>query len=94
MRRRIKNAEATISRLKEKKSDFIDRSALVDKVLHQDLKSILEENSDAVRESFPEGTFRRVFWDQQLENSKKSNAKKHLWQPLIIKWCLNFKFLS
>ncbi len=94
MRQRIKNAEATISWLKEKISDFIDRSDPVDKVLHQDLKSILEENSEAVHESFPEGTFRRVFWDQQFENSKKSNAKQYRWHPLIIKWCLNLKLLS
>ena len=41
-----------------------------------------------------EGSFRPVFWDQQLQNSKKGDARQHRWHPLMIKWCLNLKIFS
>ncbi len=54
----------------------------------------MDENTSDIHKAFPEGSFRRVFWDQQLENSKKGDARQYKWHPLIIKWCLNLKLMS
>ena len=54
----------------------------------------MEENTSSIHGAFPEGSFRRVFWDQQLENSKKTDSRQYRWHPLIIKWCLNLKLMS
>ena len=68
----------------------------MDQGLHDDLSTIMTENENThdVREAFAEGSFRRVFWDQQLENSKKADARQYRWHPLMIKWCLNLNLMS
>ncbi len=38
----------------------------VDPTLHQDLVSIMKGNNGKITAEFPEGTFRRLFWEQQL----------------------------
>ncbi len=66
----------------------------MDTDLNEDLKSVLEQHSDEMHKQFPEGTFRRIFWDQQLENASKKNAKQYRWHPLMIKWSLNIHLMS
>ena len=77
MRRPIKNAESEISRLKEKVCSSIDKSDPVDEGFHHDLKSVMTENTKEIHKSFPEGTFRHVFWDQPIENAQKKSAKQY-----------------
>lgn len=95
LRKRVKTAEAEIVRLKQKVLELIqEKGEDVDGGLHQDLSLIMQENTSDVHAAFPEGTFRRIFWDQQLENSKKSNSRQYRWHPVMIKWCLNLKLIS
>ncbi len=47
-----------------------------------------------MHKKFPEGTFRRIFWDQQLENAPQKNAKQYRRHPLMIKWSLNIHLMS
>ncbi len=94
LRQCVKNAECEVSRLKEKVCTFIQKSETIDEGFHQDLATIMDVNTSDIHKAFPEGTFRRVFWDQQLENSKKGDARQYKWHPLIIKWCLNLKLMS
>ena len=42
----------------------------MDQGLHDELSTIMNENTNDIQKAFPEGSFHRVFWDQQLENSK------------------------
>lgn len=62
--------------------------------LAQDLVMIIEENSGHTEEHFPKGSFRRVFWDQQLEAAKAKDPRQMRWHPCVIRWCLNLKLLS
>ena len=72
----MKNAETEIVKLKEKVLNLIQENGDdIDHGLHGDLLSIAQEKTKDVQAAFPEGTFRRVFWDQQIENSKNSNAR-------------------
>ena len=94
LRQRVKNAENEVMRLKERLRNLIESSESVDQGLHDDLSTIMSENTNDIQKAFPEGSFRRVFWDQQLENSKKGDARQYRWHPLMIKWCLNLKLMS
>ena len=95
LKKRVKSAEIEITRLKEKVLSLIQKNGEeVDSGLHGDLSSIVQENMKNVHAAFPEGTFQRVLWDSQIENSKKSDARQYRWHPVMIKWCLNLKLIS
>ena len=54
----------------------------------------MEEGSESIAKSFPEGSFKRLFWDQQLQAARLSDARQMRWHPVMIRWCLNLKMLS
>ena len=56
----------------------------MDDDLHKDLSKIMEDNTQAIHEQFPEGSFRRLFWEQQREAVRCSPCQRH---PTMIKWC-------
>ena len=60
---------------------------------HRDLSTIMHDNTDDIHKAFPKGTFRRLFWDQQIKNMKNSDPRQYRWHPLMIKWCLNLKLI-
>ena len=91
LRQQVKSAENEVTRLKEKIANLIQTSEIVDEGLHRDLSTIMHDKTNDVHKAFPEGTFHRVFWDQQIENMKKNDPR---WHPLMIKWCLNLKLIS
>ena len=61
---------------------------------HSDLVSIKNENSDGIKEAYPEGSFARLSWDEQFKAATASNARHVRWHPVIVKWCLNLKLMS
>ena len=63
----------------------------VDENLHTDLVSIMKNNYSSVEAQFPVGTFRHLFWKEQM---KCAMARQMRWHPTMIKWCLNLKLLS
>ena len=56
----------------------------VDPSLHQDLVSIMEGNNGKIAAEFPEGTFRRFFWEQQFKAAEKG-PKQMRWHPTLIR---------
>ena len=66
----------------------------VDDSLHSDLKSMADDCTDEVKRTFPEGSFARLFWEEQTKASLLKNAKTMRWHPLFIKWCLYLRHLS
>ena len=66
--------------------------------LHSDLEIIMKEMTKKVHEDCPKGSFRRIFWDEQIKAfiyiiSAKDNRQIR-WHPAMIKWCLHMKFIS
>ena len=45
-------------------------------------------------DAYPDGSFARLFWEEQLKAATSSDSRSVHWHPVIIKWCLNFKLLS
>ena len=62
--------------------------------LHQDVVKIATANTKNIHSNYPEGTFQRLFWDQQVKASKYNNPKSMKWHPLFIKWCLYLRHVS
>ena len=88
-------AEKELRNLKEKSSRSNERSGVcVDTSLHRDLLSIMEENDDSIKKQFPEGNFRRLFWEEQKKAAGVSNPKQMRWHPMMVRWCLNLRLLS
>ena len=66
----------------------------VDSVLHNDLKEVMEKETDKVYALYPEESFQRLFWEQQQKVASLKDARSKKWHPLIIKWCLYLRHLS
>ena len=62
--------------------------------LHSDIKSIASANTRDIYSRFPEHSFQRLFWGQQVQASSCKNSKSIKWHLLFIKWCLYLRHLS
>ena len=88
-------AERKIKQLKEKIIQITNKSGVeVDNALHSDLLTIMKDNDGCVDKKYPPGTFRHLFWKEQMKRAMVCDARQMRWHPTIIKWCLNLKLLS
>ena len=55
---------------------------------------IMEEHTERVMAAYPEGSFARLFWEEQLKASSVADKRQVRWHPIMVKWCLNLKLLS
>ena len=95
LRYRARTAETEILRLNEKISKLTaTQGEVVDGDLHSDLIAIMHENSEKIKTAYPEGSFSRLFWDQQLKMASQKNPRQMRWHPVLIKWCIHLKLLS
>ena len=88
-------AESELRKLKERISISSNNNGVsVDSKLHGDLQNIMEENNERILGQFPEGSFQRLFWEQQLAAARLKHPQQMRWHPAMIRWCLNIKLLS
>jgi hypothetical protein len=87
-KREINKLKAKIEIIQEKEGVSVDEN------LDQDLQTIMEEKTSEIEETYPAGSFLRLFWDQQLMALRSKERRQVRWHPMIIKWCLNLKFMS
>ena len=93
LRERANKAEQAVSKLREKIQQLTqEHGEMVDGSLQSDLLQIMHEKTDIVKNMYPEGSFARLFWEEQLKAATIS-AKQVRWHPVIIKWCLNLKLM-
>ena len=92
---RAYNAEREVHRLKEKiKMSTQRKGVMLGKEFSDDLMQIMKESDSSIKKLFPEGSFRHLFWTQQLQATKAKDARQMRWHPCMIQWCLNLKLLS
>lgn len=95
LRRRAYSAEQKVTRLCEKIHKLTqEQGDIVEHGLNSDLVHIMNENSEEIKKAYPEGSFARLFWEEQLKAATASTSKQFRWHPVIIKWCLNLKLMS
>ena len=95
LRRRAYSAEQKVTKLCEKIHKLTqEQGDVVEPGMNSDLLHIMNENSEVVKKAYPDGSFARLFWEEQLKAANASSAKQVRWHPVIIKWCLNLKLMS
>ena len=91
----LDHSKREIDRLKAKIKSLQENVGVrIDEKLEQDLQLIMKEKTTEIREQYPPGSFLRLFWDQQLMAVQTKEQQQLWWHPMIIKWCLNLKYLS
>ena len=95
LRVRASNAEKEVKKLQERIEQCAERNGVqIQPSLNDDFIHIMKENAAHVEENFPEGSFRRLFREQQFRAAKTKDARQMRWHPCMIRWCLNLKLLS
>ena len=87
--------KSQIARLREKISTAVNNDSItVDGELNEDLKDMVEKSRDEVHKSYPEGSFQRMFWEEQEKAMSLKDSRSMRWHPVFIKWCLYLRHLS
>ena len=81
-----------MKRLDERLKEEIDKHGVEltaddSKVLSQ----LTADLSQQVEKQFPEGSFQRIFWEQQMQHLRLKDKRAMRWHPAIIKFALNLK---
>ena len=92
---RAQEAEREVKRLQH----IIERSVEtngtpVDPIFHNDLLTIMEEESERIQQQYQKGTFINFFWEQQLKAARAKGPNGIRWHPMLIRWCLNLRMIS
>lgn len=72
---------------------YANSSVAVDPALDTDLAAIMTR-SNAAEAVSPEGSFEKLFWEEQKKAVSCKDPRQRRWHPLMIKWCLNLKMTS
>ena len=81
--------KARLTRLSLKLQEAVESTGvLVNDVVHDDLKQILNVNDSNVTETLPADSFQRIFWEKA---TILNNSRSMRWHPLMIRWCLYLK---
>ena len=84
-----------IRRLQSKIQDEMQRKAIcIDESTNDDLVATMAEEENQVLSSFPDGSFQRIFWEQQKKAAAVKNKHGIRWHPLMIKWCIYLRHMS
>ena len=70
--------------MRVKLEKVLEGRGISDESIHDDMTTIMKEESACIMEKYPEGSFARLFWMQQLEASKKDKRGMR-WDPLMVK---------
>ena len=90
-----KKSSLRVSRLKQKISDVASQGGVVlDNEIHNDMKAVMDATTNQVHSLYPEGSFQRIFWDQQQMACSLKDSRSMKWHPLVIKWSLYLRHLS
>ena len=70
------------------------RGLAVDSELHCEFRDTMSQNADTMSQQLPEGSFSRIFWENQLRAAQLKDATSMHWDPIMIRWCLYLRHLS
>ena len=90
-----KKAKLRVCRLQEKISTAATQDGVTLNVdLHDDMKAMMDATTKQIHSMYPEGSFQRLFWDQQQTACSIKDSRSMKWHPLVIKWSLYLRHLS
>ena len=91
LQRSVRQCEKQVQYWKEKPEEAIETRSISDDTLSEDLHTIMTTENSSIMDQFPEGSFARLFWQQQFEaaSRKTKEMKRGMhWDPLMVKWCI------
>ena len=95
LKKKVKLVESKVRKLKTRIEQLTQQQGeSIDSDLQDNLLSVMNENNDSIIASYPENSFARIFWEQQLRAASVKDKRQVRWHPLIIKWCINLKLIS
>jgi len=90
-----KKAKLCVRRLEQKISAAASQEGItLDDELHNDMKTMMDAATKQVYSLYPEGSFQRLFWDQQQTACSTKDSRSMKWHPLVIKWSIYLRHLS
>ena len=90
---KLNNSRQSIKKLTNEIKELTEKNGMeVDPELHDDMTTIM--SSCDIDKYFPKGSFKRLFWEEQLKMAKLKDARQMRWHPTMIRMCLNIKLLS
>lgn len=91
----VRRSEKEVQYLKARLEEVVEtRSVPVDDDIDDDLHTVMRSESSKILEEFPEGSFGRLFWRQQLDAASRKDKRGMRWDPLMVKWCLYLRHKS
>ena len=80
LKKRVHIAEQTVLRLQQKIERITrEEGEHLDELFQNDLISIMNDNNDKIKMAYPEGSFARLFWEEQLKASLTDQRRsKHI----------------
>ena len=89
LQKRAGAAEREVKRLQEAIEKLTsEHGVIVEQDLHDDLVAIMGSNNEDIRSQFPEGSFRRLFWEQQFQCAQLKDPRQMRWHPMMIRLAL------
>ena len=67
---------------------------ILDEQLQSDMEGVMHDLNKEITDNHPDGSFRWLFWDQQIQALKLKDKRQIHWHPALIKWCLHIKYKS
>ena len=91
----MKALKSANERLRERIAQHCQEDGvMLDENLHSDITSMMDEHTRLVQQQHKEGSFHRLFWDQQMQAAKQSDYRQMRWHPQMIRWCLHLRLVS
>ena len=91
----LRRSEKEVQHLRAQLEEVVEtRSIAVDNDINEDLHTVMKSESSKVLGEFPEGSFGRIFWKQQLDAASRKDRRGMRWDPLMVKWCLYLRHKS
>ena len=87
--------EHRLARLTQRLAEAVEeRGFTEDSTLSNDLSQIMEHNAKSMQDTYPSGTFARIFWESQSRAASLKDPRQMRWDPMMVRWCLYLRHLS
>lgn len=95
LRNKARAAKEEVKKLRKKIKEMNEKCGeIVDPELHTDLFDIMRSKQEQINKAYPENSFARLFWEEQLKAASVTDTRNMRWHPTMIKWCLNMMLIS
>ena len=81
----LKEERRRVRKLKLRVEKLSKEGVVVDSDSHEDLLAIMKENSEKVAANYPDNSFARLFWSQQLKAAQQKTSKSMRWHPVMVR---------